>query len=115
MDISNPVLCGGGPEEERAYLDRLRCPAGEKVTYSRRGSIAPTTSEFRTRDGVNWYPGENPLLRAMDGKDGPDKPLDIFDVTCGCGQHTATVYMDMYHRGNDDATRVIGLPGWTLR
>lgn len=36
----NPVRVGGGPSRERAFLDNLRGPNGEKVTYTRLSSTS---------------------------------------------------------------------------
>lgn len=46
FDVDNPIRVGGGfldgPTRERLYLDTLRGPAGETVTYSRQGSTDST-------------------------------------------------------------------------
>jgi hypothetical protein len=45
---SNPIKTGKGPSGERAYLDRLTGPNGEKVKYERLGSCCP----FKTKNGL---------------------------------------------------------------
>lgn len=67
VDKTKPVRCGGGPPGERAYLDRLRCPAGRAVKYRRRGAVMALP-----------------------------KPVDEYIVECGCGGHALSVYVDMY-------------------
>ncbi|RYY88904.1 MAG: hypothetical protein EOO15_07715 [Chitinophagaceae bacterium] len=36
-----PVKVGGGPKEQRAYLERLKDPQGSGVRYTRLGSCCP--------------------------------------------------------------------------
>lgn len=53
LSKDNPILVGGedlrqGPTYERAYLNKLTGPGGEKVTYSRSGSCC----EFETPNGI---------------------------------------------------------------
>lgn len=73
LSAVNPVQCGGGPQGEREYLEKLRCPNKQEVKYKRSGST---------------------FLRGS-------KPIDVYDVECQCGRHRITVYMDMYIEGKD--------------
>ncbi|WP_053080604.1 hypothetical protein [Methylobacterium variabile] len=69
----NPVRVLG-PHGERAFLARLRCPAGDAPAFGRIGSF-----------------GEGPYGSILDG----------YGLRCGDGT-SATVYMDMYHPGHDE-------------
>lgn len=77
---ANAVRVGGGEERgvqnEHAFLDALRGPAGEPVTYERLGSCCP----FQTPNG-------------MEGKEGV---LDGYEVTYPGLPHPVTLYLDMY-------------------
>ena len=44
----NPVKVGGGPTNERRYLNALLGPDGESIQYRRRGSCCP----FKTPNGI---------------------------------------------------------------
>jgi hypothetical protein len=92
LSIDNPVRCGDGPPGEKAYLNKLRCPNGQRVNYIRRGSI-------------QGRPG------GIYGGIGTHKILDLYDVECQCGGHKINIYMDMYEKRKDHP---IGLKGWTL-
>ena len=69
----NPVRVLG-PPGERAFLARLRCPAGDAPAFARMGSF-----------------GEGPYGAILDG----------YRLRCADGTD-ATVYMDMYHPGHDE-------------
>ena len=60
---SNPVMVGGeafgGPARARAYLDNLRGPGGEPISYERVGSI-PADGTFLDLYSLT-YPGGEPL------------------------------------------------------
>lgn len=67
----NPVKVGGGsfdgPSRERAYLNNLRGPKGEVISYERRGSLPHD-----------------------------DTILDIYDITYAGSSGTITIYIDEY-------------------
>lgn len=70
---TNPVNTGGGdfggPPRERAYLDKLRGPKGEEITYDRKGSFA------RNSDGVI---------------------LDIYEITYAGLKKPIVIYVNEY-------------------
>jgi len=67
---------------QRAYLDRLRCANGARPNYDRAGSMG----------------------------DGPyGNIVDLYNLSCGAdGGETASVYMDMYHRGHVESRAIDG-------
>ena len=91
LSLENPVRCGGGPAGERKYLSKLRCPNGQKVEFSRTGSMI--------RKG------------GMFGIGASTQPVDAYVVQCACGKHKITVFMDMYTEWKESC---IGAEGWTL-
>ena len=62
------------PQGQRAYLERLRCPGGEKPAATRQGNIG---------EGVYG------------------SIVDLYIVTCP-GAKPVEVHMDMYHDGPED-------------
>lgn len=106
----SPVLCGGGPEGEFNYLNRLRCPSGASVRYSRRGSTSTTNVGFLARPGVIFDAGPR-VSRRREEMYSQEVSLDLYLVECECGKHRLKVFMDMYHRGPSEP---IGQRGWTL-
>jgi hypothetical protein len=80
LTMEKPVRVGGGAmyvaARERRYLDALRGPAGEPLTYTRSGSGGP------------------PGLRG---------PIDIYRVTWTGLETPVTLYLDAYHF--DDAPK----------
>ena len=58
-----PVKVGGGPRNQRAYLEKLRDAQGNKVTYERLGSCCP-------------YKTDSPAAILGGGM------LDIYEITC---------------------------------
>jgi hypothetical protein len=90
---ANPVLVGGddpdgGPARERRYLDRLRGPDGQSVTYVRLGSCCP----FET---------PNAKLYGL---------LDMYEVTYSGLAEPVVLYLNMYDPGEARAP-----DGFTLR
>jgi hypothetical protein len=76
---SNPIMVGeqnGGPQDERTFLDALRGPDGQQVTYKRVGSCCP----FKT---------PNALI-------GDAVLLDKFEVTYQGLTQPIILYIDMY-------------------
>jgi len=74
----NPVKVGGGPSNERKYLNALQGPNGEAIEYSRRGSCCM----FETPNGMGGFG----LLDAYEVKyKGLEKPI--------------VIYVDMYDYG----------------
>jgi hypothetical protein len=71
LDLENPVLCGGGPMGRSVYLDRVRCPSGAPVSYSKVGKV-------RTQQNAR---------------------IEICVLECRCGQHRLEVYLDLDHSG----------------
>jgi hypothetical protein len=108
----DPILCGGGPAGERAYLERIRCPSGSFVRYERLCSLSTTRTAFLRKPGVVVDLG--PLMssprRAAEYTDPPELPLDEYLLVCECGRHQLRVFFDMYHCGPDAPIGV----GWTL-
>ena len=80
LSQNDPILVGGenlreGPVYERAYLDKLTGPDGEKVSYTRVGSCC----EFETPNGI--------LGGGL---------LDMFDVTYEGLEEPVKLYLNMY-------------------
>ena len=71
LAMESPVLCGGGPAGGHAYLDRVRCPSGEPVSYSKVGRV-------RTQQNAR---------------------IDVCAVECRCGEHRLEVYLDLDREG----------------
>lgn len=71
--VKNPIR-ENMPQGQRAYLDRLRCPGGEKPAATRHGNIG---------EGVYG------------------SIVDLYIVTCP-GAKPVEVHMDMYHDGPED-------------
>lgn len=76
---TNPVRCED-PKGERQYLNRLRCPDGNRPEYSRVGSF-----------------GAGPYGNILDG----------YSVKCA-GREEVIVFMDMYHEGHVEKEAVPG-------
>jgi hypothetical protein len=76
----NPVRAAG-PNGQRAYLMRLRCPNGEAPRFQREGSA-----------------GSGPYGSIM----------DIYAISCK-GLPPQSIYMDMYHIGYEESRAVQGL------
>jgi len=77
----DPIKVGGvqsGPANERAYLDRLTGPNGERVTYARQGSCCP----FKTPNGLFDNSGM----------------LDIYEVRYKGLPKPVILYINMYDR-----------------
>ena len=74
----NPVESGGGPSGERAYLDALAGPNGEKIKYYREGSCCPVKSE----NGM--------MGMAM---------LDNYSVSYSGLKKPVSIYINMYDKG----------------
>ena len=106
---SDPVLCGGGPMGEHEYLQRLRCPSGSGVTYKRLGNVPVTDLRYLLKRRLAVSPELSEI--AQFSHEPVTVPLDRYSVVCGCGSHSLTVFMDMYHQGTD---HVIAQPGWSL-
>jgi hypothetical protein len=113
LSFENPVLCGGGPPGEQTYLQKLRCPAGQAVQFTRRGSQIATNLEFLRAEGVRWFPGRQAIAMGITPQSIEPLPLDVYEVECLCGQHRLEVIMDMYHRGSDNGTKGVEAAGWT--
>lgn len=82
---TNAILVGGadyrqGPLYERAYLDQLTGPKGEKVTYTRTGSCCG----FETEYGIQGY-----------------GMLDKYEVSYQGLEKPVILYLNMYdpHKG----------------
>ncbi|KOS08305.1 hypothetical protein AM493_10150 [Flavobacterium akiainvivens] len=78
---SNPIKVGGvndGPAQERAYLNRLTGPNGEKVTYNRSGSCCP----FETKNSA-W-----------------GGMLDVYVVEIEGDPVKKKLYLNMYDKGD---------------
>lgn len=76
VTAENPVRVGGptlsdGPKRERAFLESLRGPDGQRLTYQRRGSCCP----FSTPQGVL---GAGLLDAYQVTYQGLDKPVTIY-------------------------------------
>ncbi|MBL4848034.1 MAG: hypothetical protein JKY65_21165 [Planctomycetes bacterium] len=81
----NPITCHL-PVGERAYLSALRCPNETAYRFRRQGSVSGTCPEPETHEG----PHSDATV--------PDSiPVDHYELTCGCGEHTSSIYFDMYH------------------
>lgn len=74
----NPVESGGGPSGERAYLDALAGPNGQKIKYYRIGSCCPVES----KNGM--------MGMAM---------LDNYSVSYSGIKKTVSIYINMYDKG----------------
>ena len=77
----NPIRVGGarterGPQNERSFLDALRGPAGQVLTYRRAGSCCP----FTTRNAVIFDAGA----------------LDIYEVSYEGLTKPVTLFINMY-------------------
>ena len=79
----NPVRCGS-PSEQRAYLARLRGPAGQPLAFERAGSY-----------------GIGPHGNMLDG----------YEVTDPATGDTRLIFFDMYH---PDHTEDQPVPGYTI-
>ena len=81
---NNPVRVGGGRStglrNQLRYLNALKCPQDQTITYERLGSCC----EFRTRQGVIMV--DNTAL------------LDVYTVTWAGKATPVTLYINM-HRG----------------
>lgn len=81
----NPVTCHL-PVGERVFLNGLRCPSGTSYRFERRGSVGGSCPDPKSHEGPHPDPTQPGSI-----------PVDHYELTCMCGQHTRTVYMDMYH------------------
>ncbi len=121
LAADTPVRVPGGfssgPENEKKYLMRLRCPNGKPVTFSRKGSVNPLIAALSDKDEQAKEAVMAELDQALQqyGLDGIPAwylSVDLFDVLCTCGEnHAVAVYMNMYEAGLDEP---IALAGWTL-
>jgi hypothetical protein len=112
LSTSDPILCGGGPAGERAYLERVRCPSGSRVDYTsrRRASCLTEDTSFLDEPGVRFAPGGAFAAAAPDSyKD--RVPLDIYTLICACGSHSVELFLDCYHSG---VSKPPAIEGWTL-
>jgi len=75
-----PVKCNA-PRGEREYLNRLICPGGTPVEYSRTGNI---------------------------GKGVYGNTVDIYEIKCSNGAYNKTIYMDMYFPGYRERRPISG-------
>ena len=83
---------GGGPSRERAYLDRLRGPSGDPVSYERQGGCCELES------------ANSPFGVAM---------LDMYEVWGAGLDGRVTLYLNMYDPPSDgDANQAP--PGFTI-
>lgn len=83
FDRKNPVSVGntgGGPANERRYLNALLGPHGEPVSYIREGSCCA----FKTPNGLFDNTGM----------------LDRYKVTWAGAADTVVLYINMYDRGD---------------
>jgi hypothetical protein len=79
----NPVKVGGltnGPSNERRFLNGLRGPGGERVSYYRAGSCCP----FKTPNGLMNNTGL----------------LDKYLITWENSTDTLVIYINMYDEGD---------------
>lgn len=74
----NPVEVGGGPVNERRFLNALAGPNGEEVSYRRAGSCCP----IKSKNGL--------MGMAM---------LDNYLVTYEGSTDTVSIYINMYDYG----------------
>lgn len=120
LSSTTPVFVPGGTEEgagnEKRYLFRLRCPKGKPVEFTRRGSVNPMVvamSEANDQSREAMMAELNEALQKFGPGGMPAKyrSVDVYDVKCTCGEHEATVYINMYEAGPDEP---IGLPCWAL-
>lgn len=77
--LKNPIRCDG-PQGQRAYLSRLRCPNGAPPNFNRGGSV-----------GVGPY----------------GTVLDVYQVRSSDPDSTTDIYMDMYHHEGYVETRPV--------
>lgn len=75
LSSKNPVQTGGGPTNERRYLNALAGPNGEKLSFFRAGSCCPVKS----KNGL--------MGMAM---------LDNYRVTWAGAKDTISIYINMY-------------------
>lgn len=75
LSEKNPIETGGGPKNERRYLNALAGPNGEQVSYYRAGSCCPVKS----KNGL--------MGMAM---------LDNYRVTWEGAKDTVSIYINMY-------------------
>lgn len=76
----NPVRCDG-PDGERAYVERLRCPTGDAPKFNRGGAIGP--SPYGTM-------------------------MDAYYVRCPEWQEPRAIAFDMYHDRFLERRAVVG-------
>lgn len=102
-----------GPPGQRAYLNQLVCPSGERPTYQRVGSVGPRTALPRARSeeeaAVRFKRAFS--SRALQPGEPDEHVVDRYEVTCGGVKHV--VYMDMYHC--DQPAPTIAPPGLQFR
>ncbi len=85
------------PQGQRAYLNQLECPGGERPKYRRVGSFGPRTEVPQPRSDAE---ARAQLKRALSARAlRPGEPdihiVDGYEVVCNDGKHM--IYMDMYH------------------
>ena len=73
----DPIKVGGGPRGEHEYLQFLRGPEGQELSFKRRGSCCSF---------------EDATLPMKGGL------LDMYEVTYDGAKEPATLYLDMYRR-----------------
>jgi hypothetical protein len=106
MSVTSPVMTGMGPSGANRYFRHLRCPAGQSVVYTRRGSTITSDLSYISREKGRTDPSYgNMLLNPQ------NVPVDIYNIKCNCGKHEIEVYVDMYHLALD---RCIDAKGWTF-
>ena len=89
LSEKNPIETGGGPKNERRYLNALAGPNGEPVSYYRAGSCCPVKS----KNGL--------MGMAM---------LDNYRVTWKGAKDTVSIYINMY-----DASALKAPMGFTIK
>ncbi len=82
----NPLVCCD-PSGERSYLRDLRCPNGHRFYFRRIGSLPGRCPEPSAH--------EHPF--PCDDTDPRVCVVDKYVLQCGGGEHTCTLYFDMYH------------------
>jgi hypothetical protein len=84
VTAQNPIKVGGGVDGgvrgEQSYLNALRGPAGQTITYRRNGSCCP----FKTPNGLIDNTGM----------------LDAYTVTWEGNAKPLTLYINMYDKGD---------------
>lgn len=84
VTAQNPIKVGGGVDGgvrgEQSYLNALRGPAGQAITYRRNGSCCP----FKTPNGLIDNTGM----------------LDAYTVTWEGNVKPLTLYINMYDKGD---------------